>query len=296
MLKKNEQPKLPDNLKPLFNYPIRDTSICMGPDGVYYLTGTTGYPDWWAVTGDIKIWKSNDLINWTPVITEPRLRSSVWNIDRDGTWQKKINIRDNAPFRPMWAPEIHYINETFWITYCIPRLGNGLLKSISGKAEGPYVDALIKDEPLSKEIDASLFQDDDGKVYFVCGDGKIALMNDDLSGITEDFKLLKPTNYKHVGFEGAFLFKKDERYYMAAADFVDGDYHCFIASSPNVYGPYGERYLAVPHGGHNMFFKDKIGTWWSTFFGNNQNAPFRERPGILKVTINENDRIKPLVE
>ena len=29
-------------LKPLFDYPLRDTSICLGPDGVYYLTGTTG--------------------------------------------------------------------------------------------------------------------------------------------------------------------------------------------------------------------------------------------------------------
>jgi hypothetical protein len=40
-------PKLPP-LKPLFDYPIRDTSICVGHDGAYYLTGTTGAPDWWA--------------------------------------------------------------------------------------------------------------------------------------------------------------------------------------------------------------------------------------------------------
>ncbi len=33
-------------IKPLFDYPVRDTSICVGRDGNFYLTGTTGYPTW----------------------------------------------------------------------------------------------------------------------------------------------------------------------------------------------------------------------------------------------------------
>lgn len=47
--------KLPPNLKPLFNYPIRDVAVCRGPDSTYYLTGTTGDPDMWAVTSDIRV-------------------------------------------------------------------------------------------------------------------------------------------------------------------------------------------------------------------------------------------------
>jgi len=35
-------PKLPA-IQPLFDFPLRDTCICL-VDGVYYLTGTTGYP------------------------------------------------------------------------------------------------------------------------------------------------------------------------------------------------------------------------------------------------------------
>jgi beta-xylosidase len=290
----SENMKLPKDFKPLFDYPIRDVSICVGPDGLYYLTGTTGYPDWWAVTGDIQIWKSSDLKEWTPIITEPRKRTTVWNIDRNGTWQKVIKNRDGAPFRPLWAPEIHFMKDTFWITYCIPRLGNGLLKSTSGKAEGPYITALNDDQPISEEIDASLFQDDNGSVYYVYGDGKVGLLKEDMSGLAEDMKLLKPANYKHVGFEGAFLFKENGRYYLAAADFVDGDYHCYVASSDHIYGPYGDRYLAVPHGGHNIFFKDKSGQWWSTFFGNDKNSPFIERPGILKIEFDVDGRIRPV--
>ncbi|WP_165452272.1 family 43 glycosylhydrolase [Paenibacillus thalictri] len=292
----NKNPELPAHFKPLFDYPLRDTSICLGHDGYYYMTGTTGFPDWWAVTGDIQIWKSADLQEWTPIITEPRKRTVVWNIDRDGTWEKEITLRDGAPFRPLWAPEIHYLKGTYWLTYCIPRLGSGLLRSVSGRAEGPYVDHISMKSPISPYIDASLFQDDDGSVYYLCDNGKIARMTEDMTALAEELRLLSPSNAEHVGFEGTFLFKTQGRYYLAGAEFVDGDYHCLVASSDHLYGPYGDRYLVIPHGGHNMFFRDRDGQWWSTFFGNNANAPFRERPGILKVEFDDELRIRPKEE
>ncbi|MCU6790987.1 family 43 glycosylhydrolase [Paenibacillus sp. WQ 127069] len=288
--------ELPQHLTPLFDYPLRDTSICLGGDGVYYLTGTTGAPDWWAVTGDIQLWKSSDLEHWEPLITKPRKRTSVWNVDRDGTWQKEIQQRDGAPFRPLWAPEIHFLKDTYWLTYSIPRLGNGLLRSISGKAEGPYVDNIKVDAPLSPHIDASLFQDDDGQVYFLCDNGKMARMNEDMTALAEELRLLSPANAEHVGFEGTFLFKAEGRYHLVGADFVDGDYHCFAASSDKLYGPYGDRYVAIPHGGHNMIFQDKLGQWWSTFFGNNDSAPFKERPGALRIEFDQNGQIRPMKE
>lgn len=293
-MKNMDYPELPRAFTPLFDYPIRDTSICLGGDGMYYLTGTTGSPDWWAVTADIQIWKSPNLINWMPLITEPRKRTAVWNIDRDGTWQKEIKLRDGAPFRPMWAPEIHFLKGTYWITYSIPRLGNGLLRSVSGLAEGPYVDNIAIDAPLSPYIDASLFQDDDGQVYFLCDNGKMARMNEAMTALVEELQLLKPANAEHVGFEGTYLFKSHGRYHLAGADFVNGDYHCFVASSDYLVGPYGDRYLAIPHGGHNTFFQDKDGQWWSTFFGNNASAPFQERPAALRIEFDEALRIRPM--
>ncbi|MGM0883778.1 MAG: family 43 glycosylhydrolase [Bacillota bacterium] len=291
---KNSGPTLPKDFKPLFDYPLRDTSICLGGDGFYYMTGTTGYPDWWAVTGDIQIWKSEDLANWTPLITEPRKRTTVWNVDRDGTWQKTITFRDGAPFRPLWAPEIHYLKGTYWLTYSLPRLGNGLLRSISGKPEGPYADALDSKVPISLAIDASLFQDDDGQVYYLCDNGKIARMNDEMTGLAEELRLLQPANAEHVGFEGTYLFKANGRYYLAGAEFINGEYHCMAASAEHVYGPYSDRYIAIPHGGHNMFFQDKNGGWWSTFFGNDPHAPFQERPAILRIEFDEDHRIRPM--
>ncbi len=280
-------------LRPLFDYDLRDTSVRLAGDGFYYLTGSTGSPDMWAVTSDIQLWKSADLKTWSPVITKPRQRSVVWNIDRDGTWQKPVTLRDGAPFRPLWAPEIHYLKGTFWIPYSIPKLGTGLLRSTTSKPEGPYVSAIVPDGPLTDGIDASLFQDDDGAVYFLWAGGMIARMKPDLSGLAEAGRQLRPANAPKVGFEGMSLFKYQGRYYLSGADSTNGDYNCFTAISNSIYGPYSDRYISVPHGGHNNFFQDQQGTWWSTYFGSDAHSQIHERPAILKMHFDEAGELKP---
>lgn len=59
-------------------------------------------------------------------------------------------------------------------------------------------------------------------------------------------------------------------------------------------GPYGDRYLAIPHAGHNTFFKDKNGGWWSTFFGNDDDAAFKERAGILPIVFGLDGQPRPV--
>ena len=297
LLRRDGSPKNPDEiafirkfttapsvnrLRPLFDYPLRDTSVCLGPDGTYYLTGTTGHPTWWKTNQGIRMWKSNDMKTWEPM-------GLVWSFENDMTWQKK-----QGENQAIWAPEIHYFADTFWLAYCVNYGGTGILKSSTGKPEGPYVD-IKPDGPLADEIDASLFRDDDGKVYFVYQNGKIARMKDDMSGLAQEPKFLNPANAGHVGFEGAFIFKTNSHYYLSCADFIDGCYHCYVASSKYLYGPYADRYLAVPHGGHNMFFKDAKGQWWSTFFGNDGDAPFKERPGLLRIEFGDDGEPRPLV-
>jgi hypothetical protein len=66
-----------------------------------------------------------------------------------------------------------------------------------------------------------------------------------------------------------------------------------VASAEKIDGPYGDRYVAVPHGGHNMFFKDRSGQWWATFFGNDPRAPFRERPAMLQIEFGPDGRVRP---
>jgi beta-xylosidase len=283
-------PKLP-KIEPLFEMPLRDTCVCLAPDDTYYLTGTTGHPTWWQTNEGIRVWKSKDLKKWEPL-------GFVWSFEKNTTWQKPSKDEKGNVFHALWAPEIHYFKDTFWIPYCMNYKdgGTGLLKSTSGKAEGPYVDMKL-DGPITTEIDASLFIDD-GKAYFVWQNGKIARLKDDMTGLAEEPRHLKPANAEQVGFEGAFIAKVNGRYRLVCAEFnqhEDGPatYDCMIAESDKLFGPYGDRYLAIPHGGHNMLFKDRDGAWWSTFFGSDPKAPFQERAAILRIDFDEKGRIQP---
>lgn len=70
-------------------------------------------------------------------------------------------------------------------------------------------------------------------------------------------------------------------------------YNCMVATADDLSGPWSEAYLAIPHGGHNVFFQDKQGHWWATFFGHDSLAPFRERPAILRINMDDERRIEP---
>lgn len=293
----------PAGLRKLMDTPLRDPSICRGPDGTYYLTGTS--EPFWGFNNDngIRLWKSKDLAAWEPLGTVWRYGASPWH-------RKFLEAK-----KPLWAPEIHYLKGTFWLTYSMPgwdgtakTSGSGLLRSTSGKPEGPYQD-MHPDERLGDEIDASLFQDDDGAVYFVWHCGKIARMKPDMSGFAEPYHRLRTTaedpdpkhhsglckgifgagSFDHVGFEGAFLFKANGRYYLSCSEQIDGRYSCMISTAGSIYGPYTPRYEAIPHGGHNAFFTDERGGWWSTYFG----TPWPERPAILPVTFTPDGRVEP---
>ena len=79
-------------------------------------------------------------------------------------------------------------------------MGSGLLKSTSGKAEGPYEDlGLI----TRTGRDPSLFVDSDDSVLWVLGPGLVAKMKDDLTGLAEAPRP-DPTDLAQACHGGAF--------------------------------------------------------------------------------------------
>ncbi len=289
-------------VKPVLEEGLRDVSICRADDGYYYLTGTLG-PDYMVQNEGIKLWKSKDMKNWQPL-------GLVWGIDRDGTWQKQWTEKNGNKRRAVWAPEIHYMKGNFYLAYCITGLGTGLLKSKTGKAEGPYISVNQPDAPLTRGIDASLFQDDDGTVYFLYGSGFIAKMNNDMTAlVTKPVQLTcvpdtdqehhhpaRPhTEFDHVGFEGVYMFKKDGRYYLSCAERYYERYHCRTTELTSIMGPYSKRYVSVPYAGHNTFFDDGKGNWYSTIFGNDADAPVQKQAGIIPIVFDKDGHIKPKV-
>ncbi|HLP24619.1 MAG TPA: family 43 glycosylhydrolase [Acidobacteriota bacterium] len=290
---------------PLLDVRLRDPSITVGPDHTYYLTGTIG-PDFMTANDGIPLWRSKDLKNWESL-------GLVWSFEKDATWQKEWTVKNGRRRRAVWAPELHYIKGNFYLAYSVTGHGTGLLRSTTGRAEGPYASVNTPDRPLTRGIDASLFVDDDGAVYFVFGSGSIARMKDDMSGLAEEPVRLRclpadddvehhhparpceKSEWDHVGYEGAFLFKANGRYYLSGAERYYERYHCMTAESATLRGPYSTRYVSVPYAGHNTFFADADGRWWSTLFGNDPQAPLQKQPGILRVEFDADGHIRPLV-
>ena len=183
----------------------------------------------------------------------------VWDMDKEGTWEKAWRPLHDKPCRAIWAPEIHYVRGNYVICLSIAPTGISILKSATGKPEGPYVHAFSPEKPMVNGIDPTLFEDDDGKVYFTYASAtKIVRLKDDLSGLAEDFHSVvladpdhtpshhadrcTPRDSNDLGTEGAVLFKANGRYYLGAADTYEGRYSTCIAMSDNIYGPYHTRH------------------------------------------------------
>ncbi len=277
-------------LRPIWDVHIRDTIICLGGDGNYYMTGTTG-DNWSAFNDGIELYASADLKTW-------RYLGLIWSTERDGTWEKNWTMRNGVPFRTIWAPEIHFIGGNYYICHCVSGVGMGVLKSTSGKAEGPYIH-VIQEEPIDKGgIDSTLFEDDDGRVYLTYGPAaKIREIKRDFSGFADDWLPIEydmpplPPNPARpgsavksgVGFEGATLFKANGRYYLGCCDFIEGRYSFMFGTSDKLLGPYRGRHEGPSGGGGGNVFRDKTGQWWQTYFGNDKQMPFREKPAIVKI-------------
>lgn len=289
---------LPD-IKPIWELHIRDTKIILGGDGYYYMSGSTG-DNIWSHTDGVELYRSKNLESWEYL-------GLVWTIEKDGTWEKQWANMKDKPVRAIWAPELHYVKGTYVIVLSMAPGGISILKSTTGKPEGPYQN-IMPEKPIINGIDATLFQDDDGKVYFTwSGGNRIYKMKDDLSGFdgkATEITLAEPDTIpehhapkcvkrgmKDFGHEGAVLFKANGKYYLGAADDYEGRYSTCIAMSDNIYGPYKMRHETVPCGGGTGFFKDKKGQWWCSFFGNDAQAPFREKPAIVKIRFDKDGKI-----
>jgi hypothetical protein len=111
-------------------------------------------------------------------------------------------------------------------------------------------------------------------------------MKPDLSGFDGDPIQVTYSDNSHHGSpagEGASLFKANGKYYIGGASTVSGRYSSVDAMADTIAGPYHDWEEAVPCGGGGNFFQDKEGNWWCTYFGNDDQSPWREKPGIVKI-------------
>ncbi len=279
---------------PAVDVPMRDTAITRGPDGTYYLTGTLqgrnqdGELDC-ENSRQIRLWKSKDLKKWEEIGVVWDQDSEVFGPKGDKTHEKTRWMRqshkdpssaDSPVVHGLKSPELHFIKGAWYLCFSINDQGTGLLKSSSGKPEGPYE---AHAQITLRGGDPSMFWDvkdewgGDDAVYWLFGGGWIARMNDDLTAIVEQPRLLttrheQPPDWAvakgtkvfrdhplAVGDHGVFLFKNRGRYYWTAAERSNRlNASCddtFIAWSDTLAGPYSSRQMMAPHGGGTTVFR-----------------------------------------
>ena len=179
---------------------------------------------------------SKDLVNWTK--------------------HSKVISVENVPWVEfaMWAPSIIAANGKYYLFFGGNDIQNenqsgGIGVAVADKPSGPFKDALSK--PLiskivngAQPIDQFVFRDDDGEYYMYYGGwGHCNMVR-----LTDDLLSLKPfedgTYYKEVTprnyVEGAFMFKRNGKYYFMWSEGGWGGPHYSvayaIADSP--YGPF----------------------------------------------------------
>lgn len=269
-------------LKPLFDEPLTDTSITMGPDRAYYLTGSKASNDGPVFASKIAIWRSAGMRGW-----------------------KKIREIDFSP-AAVRSPEIHYLKGRFWLTAGLEHGGTELLRFDGADlASGKFQRKRITE----RGEDPSLFLDDDGAFYWVCGAGEVARMKrDPMEGLAAELKpVIAPLTgeLRSARMHGAYLEKIHGFYHLFVAErrlshgdlgrtgLPGGTDDTFVAVSSRPDSGYSEnRYLAFPYAGQTTLFRNAQGALWATFSCTDIRGIFRLKPGAFRVE--EVDASKPV--
>lgn len=184
----------------------------------------------------LPVYKSTNLINWEFVGDGFGKERPQWEADSR-----------------IWAPDINYINGRYVLYYSLGiwgdryRISSGV--AISDKPDGPFIDlgmiVSYYNTGVSNSIDPSFFDDGESKYLYWGSLGKesgiwgVELTNDGLH-IREN---VKPFKLGGTRFEGAYLHKRGNYYYLfASADACcigkESTYHIVVGRSGSPLGPF----------------------------------------------------------
>lgn len=281
---------------------VRDPYVILGPDGYFYLTGTTPGPEDPREQSDpyntglgrasivgwkARVWRSEDLVDWENLGTPFTLKDGVWYQAQ----RQAFENTETAQWR-LWAPELHWLGTRWALVHTSPSPVRGANLSLTEAAqvEPPW------SNPMGREIgrrhDPSLFQDDDGTWWLIWGATRIAPLEPDFSGLAGDPVAIGPSgDTAKMGHEGCLIQKIHGKYVLfgtgwSTGQMRRGSYNLYYATADQITGPYSERKFVGRFLGHGTPFQDKQGRWWCTAFYN-ANVPPVSRIGIRTRDLSE---------
>lgn len=281
---------------------IRDPYITVGPDGVYYLTGTqpvnndpreqdepynTGLGPASIVGWKCRVYRSPDLVSWGSLGTPFTLKDGIWPKARP----KRFKTVDQEQWR-LWAPELHWLGDRWALVHTspFPVAGANLSFTSGSEVARPWTNPMGAD--IKKKHDPSLFKNDDGTWWMIWGATSIAPLQSDFSGFSSAPVKIGPSgDTAKMGHEGCLLHKIGSKYVLfgtgwSTAQMRKGSYNLYYATADKITGPYTERKFAGRFLGHGTPFKTNDGQWWCTAFFNG-NVPPIESVGVESQDLSE---------
>jgi len=230
-------------------------------DGYFYLVSTTMH-----LMPGAPIMRSRDMANWETVsYVYPRLTDSP-----------KYDLTDGTVYgRGQWATSLKYHNGQFYVLFA-PNEQGSMGDTYIYTTKDPTTEWTLVAR-LQHFHDASLFFDDDGRVYVVYGTGEMCELKADFSGVVEGShtQLFKREADETGLLEGSRMVKHNGRYYllMISHVYAPGRHRrevCYRAD--NIHGPYEKKVIleadfgGFPHVGQGTIVDSKDGDWYGVIF------------------------------
>lgn len=273
-----------DNKTKTYSNPVTaislpDPTVILADDGRYYLYATEDTPH-------LPIYSSIDLVNWTKVGTA-------------FTDQSRPGFLEGGN---LWAPDINIIRGKYVLYYSLSKWGeewdNGIGVATADCPMGPFVDkgALFTSRDIGVKNSIDQFYIEDKGVKFLFWGSFSGLyateLSDDGLSLNRDAKI---TQVAGTAFEGVYIYKKGEYYYMFASigtccEGINSTYTLVVGRSKSLLGEYvtksNERLLDDKYEvvikrndrfygpGHNAeIITDKNGDDWILYHAIDKNSP-----------------------
>ena len=227
----------------------------------FYLVSTTMH-----LMPGAPVMKSRDVKNWETVgYVFDRLTDSP-----------KYDLRGGTAYgRGQWATSLKYHHGRFYALFAPNEsgsMGDSYICSAE-QAEGPW--SVVS--RLRHFHDASLFFDDDNRVYVVYETGRMCELTPDLKEVVEgsDCQLFERESDETGLLEGSRMVKHNGKYYllMISHVFAPGRHRrevCYRAD--NIHGPYEKKTIletdfgGFPHVGQGTIVDTQDGDWYGIIF------------------------------
>lgn len=244
---------------PVINADAPDPSITRCGDDFYLVTTTM------HLMPGAPVMKSKDLVHW-------EIASYVFETLND---TPKYDMKEGTVYgRGQWATSIRYNNGKFYLLFSPndqPYRSYIYVSTDPSKRDGWE---LVSRTPHFH--DASLFFDDDGRVYVFSGTGSLRELNSDLSDVKEggvNMRIFDRDAEETGLLEGSQVVKHNGKYYLLMISWPrNGKRRQVCYRADNVAGPYEKKvilednFAGFPYVGQGALIDDKNGNWYAVIF------------------------------